>query len=344
MFLPKLTNSQKGLAPVVLIVVAALIGVVAVAAFQFFQKSSPSTPKQPKKIAILTSSDIHLTTVEGIKTGLKELGFVEGKDIVLDIKNPKGDRELIKKMAVEIVASSPDLIVPTSTTATKTILATLVQPTIPIVFVDVGNFQELGISDIKRPGGNMTGVVKENTKVGAKRMELLKEMVPAAKVFGMFINPKHVSFEELKAVHEEAAKKLGLGLKMYSITNEEELKKALNQVIKDRPDGFMTIPDALISGNDKLIAPPLRQAKIPTMDLNIGNAEKSGFLMIYGVYRFDVGKQGARIIAKVLQGESPGEIPVEFALEHRLEINGAVARELNLPIPESIRLRASKIY
>ena len=147
----------------------------------------------PKRIAIITASDLQLTAIDGVKAGLSELGYKEGINVIFDLKNPKGDRELTKKMAADIVASKPDLIVSASTTATKAVQEAVKGTNIPIVFVDVGTVAELGISNLQHPSGNITGVGTDSTRIAGKRMEILKEVVPTAKTFGVLINPNHVS-------------------------------------------------------------------------------------------------------------------------------------------------------
>ena len=118
----------------------------------------------------------------------------------------------------------------------------------------------------------------------------------------------------------------------------------MQKMIRDDAGAFMTVNDAVISGNSNLIVPPLKQAKIPSIDFNVERGVSSGYLMVYGAARFDVGKQGARMIYKVMQGEKPGDIPVEFFSALTFEINTALAREMDVKIPESLLLQASKVY
>ena len=322
---------------VILLIVTALI----------FFVSPPLTENgssAPKRIGMLLASDLQLASVEGIKAGFKELNLVEGKDFVIDLKNPKGDRDLTKKMAVEIVDSKPDLIVPVSTSASSAIKEANKDAQMPVVAVDVGNFKELGIENIQRPGGVMTAMVVDNVGVAPKRMEILRTLNPALKAIGVLVNPKHVSYDEIVKAHEDGAKKLGIKILWYEVTKKEEVSPAMARLVKDHPDAVMTTSEATISGNSDLIAPPLRKAKIVSMDFNIERGVSSGYLMVYGASRYDVGKQGARMISKVLAGEKPGDIPVEFASALTFEINAALAKEMGVKIPDSLLLQANKIY
>lgn len=300
-------------------------------------------PSTPKRIAILTASDLQLTAIDGVKAGLSELGYKEGVNVVFELQNPKGDRELTRKMAADIVASKPDLIVSASTTGSKAVQDAVKGTAIPVVFVDVGTLSELGISDIQHPAGNMTGVATDSTKVAGKRMEILKEVVPTAKTFSILVNPKHVSYSEIKKIHEEAAKALGVTVRFYNITSKEEISSVLAKLASEHPDGVMTTTESLISANAEQIAKALAQAKIPSIDFNEEKGVKAGYLIFYGVERFDTGKQGARLAAKVLKGESPNKIPIEFAVKSQLQISATLAKQMGITLPQSILRRANKI-
>ncbi|KKT41803.1 MAG: ABC transporter substrate binding protein [Candidatus Giovannonibacteria bacterium GW2011_GWA2_44_13b] len=298
----------------------------------------------PKRIAVLLASDLQLSSVEGLKAGLKEIGYVDGKDITIEVNNPKGDRDLTKKMAADIVALKPDLIVSISTSASSAVKGADKDAAIPVVFADVGNFSELGIENIQHPGGFMTGVVVDNVPAAPKRTELLKTLVPGMKKLGILVNDKHVSYNEILKAHEAGAEKLGIKIIWYNVSKKEDVSPAMEKLVADKVDAYMTTSEATISGNADLIAPVLRKAKIPSIDFNIERGVSSGYLMVYGVSRFDTGKQSARIADKVLRGAKPGDIPVEFASALQFEISTALAKEMNIKIPEPLLLQANKVY
>lgn len=306
-----------------------------------FQTHPKLEQKTTKKIAVLTASDTQLPAVSGIKSGLVELGLKENGDYTIEVFNPKGDKELAKSLALQILDSNPDLIVPVSTTATKAILEARANRSIPIVFVDVGNLKEIGIKDSHHPGSLVTGVASDSVQFADKRMELLLQAVPNAKIFGVLYNPNHISAEEIIRVHEEAASKLVVKIKFYQVDSEENIEKVLSQIKKDRPDGVLTSTDSLISTNAKKIAESMRLAKIPTIDFNAEMGIKSGYLMMFGALRSGTGNQGSRLIAKILRGETTENIPIEYSLNNKLELNTALAEEFNLIFPESLIIRAA---
>jgi len=326
-----------------LLIIVILILVVA-GLIYFVSPPSGKRASVPKKIAMLMASDLQLATVEGIKAGFKELGLVDGKDFIIDLKNPQGDRDLTKKMAQEIVVGKPDLIVSVSTSASAAVRDANQGAQIPVVAVDVGNFKELGIENLQHPGGFLTAVVVDNVGISPKRMEILRELLPNLKTIGVLVNNKHVSYNEIFNVHTEGAKKLGIKVLWYEVTKKEEVPPAMARLVKARPDAVMTTSEAVISGNSDLIAPVLTKAKIPSIDFNVERGVGSGYLMVYGASRFDVGKQGARMINKVINGTKPGDIPVEFASSLTFEINAALAKSFGLTIPEKLLLQATKVH
>ncbi|MBI2023284.1 ABC transporter substrate-binding protein [Candidatus Giovannonibacteria bacterium] len=321
----------------------AIIIAAAGAAWWFYLPKAEVAPPAARRLGVLLASDLQTATVDGIKDGLKELGYVEGKDYLLDVKNPKGDRELTKTYAKELVASKPSLLIPVSTTASSAIKEANATATLPVVFVDVGSLESLGITNLQRPGGTMTGVVVDNVLVSSKRMELLKELNPSLTNVGVLLNSKHVSYKTIKSVHDESAKSLGLEVKYYDITKADELPGMLAKIAKEKPQAIMTTTDANLSGNADIIAKALKDAKIPSIDFNSERGIKSGYLMVYGVTRYDTGKQGSLMIDRVLRGQAPGEIPIEFAGVPVLELNAATAKVINVTFPNSLLLQAETI-
>lgn len=336
---------QSGFAYLPVLILSLVLIIVAVG-FNTFSSLKPLEKRQQpplKRLGLLLASDLQTSTVDGIKEGLKQLGYVEGENILYDIKNPKGDRELTKKLASDIVASKPDVMIPVSTTATTAILEVNKDANLPTIFVDVGNIKSLKIADLRHPGGNITGIASDSLAVSGKRMEILKELVPDAKLLGILINPKHVSYEENIKVLEEASQALGVKLKLYNVSSVDDLKSVLDQLAKDKPDGMMTTTESILSENANIIAESLRVSKIPSIDFNEEKGINAGYLLLYGVSRFETGKQGARLIDKVLKGENPGEIPVEFSTALKLDVNTSLAEEFGITLPESILLRVGKV-
>ena len=327
-----------------LLIIVILILVIAGFVYFISPLSWRAQKSAPKRIAMLTASDLQLAAVDGIKAGLKEFNLVENVDYIIDLQNPKGDRDLTKKMAKDIVSSKPDLIIPISTTATSAVLDADKDAKIPVVAVDVGNFKEVGINDIERPGGFLSAVIADNIATAPKRMEILKTLLPNMKRVGVLANPKHVSYSEVVPTYTKSAKDLGVEIIWYLIAAKEDLGPVMAKAAKDHPDGFMITAEAIISGNPILIAPVLKKAKISSIDFNVEKGVSAGYMMVFGAARYDIGKQGARMVEKALRGQNPGDLPVEFVTPASFEINTKLADEMGIAVPKSLLLRATKTY
>lgn len=339
-------SKNLGFSSYVLLFFLAILAIAgAVFYSQVIQKSQqPTTPSQPpKRLAILVAGNPMLSVVDGIKDGLKELGYNEGKEVVYELKNPKGDNELMKKMAQEMVASKPDLLVSVSTSATTTLQEANKETGLPSVFVDVQNIQKLNIKSFDKPGGLRTGVVADNVRLLEKRMEILKELLPRAKIFATIGDPSHGNYQTEKEAYQKAAEILGVKFRTYDAKNNDEVKQALALISKDQPDGFLVSNQTLISNNHQVIADGLKKAKIPSIDSNAEFGIDVGYLLMFGFYRYETGKQGAVLIDKVLKGQDPGEIPIEFSKNPNLEINLVTAEEIGLSMPETFLSRAKRV-
>lgn len=328
------------------------IGLILVLAGGFVLYSLKNNPakkaetkfQNPKKIILLTSADLQLAGVDGFKSELKNLGYVDGKDVSLQLFNAKSDSKMVTEIAEDAVAANPDLIVVFSTSETSALLKARGDKPVPVVFIDVGNFKETGVTDLTHPGHHISGVVVTSVQFGGKRMEILKELLPDVKTVGFLADPKHVNFSADKQVVEQTAKDLNIKLISYYVSNKTEVDKAIAQIIKDHPDALMLGVETAISDQSKVIAKAMRDAKIPTVDHNAEKGVYDGYLIMFGLYRSEAGVMGAKIVDKVLKGQDPGDIPIDALSTLNLEINQTAAKDIGITIPKSLLLKAKKIY
>ena len=342
--------NNYGFSLIIVIIVLACLGVIGYFLGQKFFLNNKNSQIQPKpqvtvkKVILLTSADLQLAGIDAFKSELKNLGYVDGKNVNLQLFNAKSDKNMVVKIAEDAIAAKPDLIVVFSTSETSALLKAKGDKTIPIVFIDVGNFKETGITDLNHPGNHITGVVVTSVQFGGKRMEILKELLPNLKTVGFLADPKHVNYEADKLVVEKAAKDLNINLKSYLASTKPEVEAATKQIVKDHPDALMLGVETAITDQSKIISPAMRAAKIATMDHNAEKGVSEGYLMVYGLYRSDAGESGAKIVDKVLKGEDPGNIPVEVLSNLHLEINETAAKDVGVTIPKSFLLRAKRVY
>ncbi len=277
-------------------------------------------------------------TVEGLRAGLRELGFEEGRDVVFDIRFTQGKPQAAPAAAEALIGAGVDLIVTSSEASTRAAKQATQQ--IPIVFTLVGDPVEAGIlRTIARPGGNVTGISSLTTELAAKRLEILHTLAPnAGRVWAIHDGDDPSSIAAMQRA-TDAAKQLKLELVSRPVQNEQQLKDAIGDI---RPGDALLPPDA---GRLDIPAALLElsvSAGIPavfTGSLWVGH----GGLASYGPDYRAQGVQAARLVAKILRGARAGELPVERADKIDLAVNVETASRLRLAVPRKILLRADTI-
>ena len=292
-------------------------------------------------IMIRDSGQSESDTVKGLRDGLKGLGYLEGKNILIEVRNARGDRRILKSTAVELVGKKIDLIFTTGTAATLVAMAATTE--IPIVFRHPLDPVALGlVKSMDRPGGNVTGVAALSVQKAEKRLVILKEIVPTLRrvlIFYDHYNPiSRVHF----AIAEKAATKLGLEVAEYSIKNGKELRDALNRFKRREGDALYHVSDVLVQSQAEYIFKVARQKRLPTMFGRVNWAAR-GSLAGYGPNYYEMGRQAASVIEKILKGASPGSLPIERAYKFDLYINLRTASIIRVKVPPEVLKRADKV-
>jgi putative tryptophan/tyrosine transport system substrate-binding protein len=271
---------------------------------------------------------------------LRELGWIEGRTVAIEVRWAEGRNERYADIAAEFVRLKVDVIV-TQGTATV-IAARQATSVIPIVFAGaadpVGN--DL-VASLARPGGNVTGLSNQATDLAAKRLELLREIVPAfgrVAIMGNVGNPAIVL--EMREV-QAAARMLGLEVAILEIRRAEDIASAF-PALQVRADALYVAADPLLGTNRIRINTLALGARLPTMH-DFREYVEAGGLMSYGPNLVDVFRRSADFVDKILRGAKPDDIPVEQPTKFDLVINLTTAKALGLTIPESFLLRADEV-
>jgi putative ABC transport system substrate-binding protein len=294
-------------------------------------------------ISILLASDMFLPlSAEGLKEGMSELGYEEGRDVIYSVYNAKGDVNKLKLMAKEIVESRPDVICPSIITAIDAVKETGTD--LPVVFLESMYPVEFGLAkSLNRPGTNYTGTSNMTGPMSGKRLELLKEMFPGIKKAAVICNPDNpvsrFSLEETKM----AAKKLDIELDVHLVYKHEEVDKAIAKVEAGTAEALLLNPDFMVFSRLDRIAEMSLRKKIPTMGIDSAQVQR-GILASYGGGLKEIAHQAARHVDKVLKGVPPGEIPIEAPRRYKLFINLKTAEGIGADLPEDILLRAEGYY
>lgn len=272
--------------------------------------------------------------------GLRELGYVEGKTIIIEYRSAGWNRELLPGLAAELVGLKVDLIVAAGLTIQAAKDAT---KTIPIVMPATPDPVGAGfVGSLARPGGNVTGLSFMAPDLGGKRLELLKEAVGKVSRLAVLWNSASRSSEtEWKAMQPNAGA-LGIKLESRPVRNADEFLKAFSDMSVRRPDGVITILDTLTSSYSKIIADWALQARLPTM-FGYGAAAEAGGLMSYAPRFPDLYRRAAYYVDRILKGTTPADLPVEQPTKFEFIINLKTAKQIGVTIPPEVLYRADKL-
>jgi putative ABC transport system substrate-binding protein len=279
--------------------------------------------------------------LEALRQGLRDLGWVEGRNIAVEVRYAEGKTDQLPALAAELVRLKVDLIVTRTTPAA--LAAKQATTTIPIVIGAAADPVGSGIvASLARPGGNITGWTHLGLELRAKYLELLKEAVPAATRFGVLWNPSNQVHEPSLKIIEAAAQRLKVELHLAGVQDPKEIEPTMSALVGKRVQALVVFPDGMFIAQIPLIIALAARSRLPTMYGDREFAEAGG-LMAYGVNFVDMNRHGASFVDKILKGAKPADLPVEQATKFELVINLKTAQALQLTIPQSLLPRADQI-
>jgi putative ABC transport system substrate-binding protein len=292
-----------------------------------------------RRIGLMASSS--LPPIESFQKKLQELGYVEGKNLIIEYRFAEGLDDRYPTFASELVSLSVDLIVTWGTPAA--IAAKRATTKIPIVLGAVGDVVNTGIvSNLARPEGNITGFTALNVELEAKRLELLKEVIPRltrVAVLGNSLNPlNRVNLDTAR----RAGQKLSVAIEAFEVQNSQEVEVALRRLIESRPDAALLASDTLLLTERKQIADAMARNRIPTIYPFREYAEVGGFI-IYGANVSILFQRAAGYVDRILKGERPDNLPVQQATAFELIINMKAAAGLGLTLSPIVLVRADEV-
>jgi putative ABC transport system substrate-binding protein len=278
---------------------------------------------------------------EAFRQGLRDLGWVEGRNIVIEYRWAGGRRERLADLATELVQLKVDIIL--GSTTPGALAAKKATKTIPIV-IPVSN-DPVGsglVESLARPGGNVTGFSFIAQDMTQKRLELLKEVDPGITRVAALLNPTHPRSAAELSEGEVAARELGMQLQVLAVRNPTELESAFSAVITERADGLIVLSDRLFFNIRGRLAEFAAGRRVPSIHYAKEFVEAGG-LMSYGPNTTDMYKRAAILVDKILKGAKPADLPVEQPTKFDLVINLKTARALGLTIPPSLLPRADQV-
>jgi len=279
--------------------------------------------------------------LDAFRQGLRELGYIEGQNIVIEYRFASGQVERLPKLAAELVRLNPDVLVTPGTPAS--VAAKQATSTIPIVVAGVADAVGAGlIANLARPGGNITGLTGISAELGGKRLELLKEVTPKASRVAVLYNPADRSNVLVLKELQESAPALRLTLQPLEVRGPGEFEGAFVAMSRKRAHALFGAAGILTTGHRKAIVDLAAKSRIPAMWGERQFVEAGG-LMSYAVNFYDQVRRAATYVDKILKGAKPADLPVEQPTKFELVINLKTAKSLGLTIPQSLLQRADEV-
>ncbi len=303
------------------------------------QMSDVDHKKKMHKVAVLIGQDAHAPAFLGFKEKMTQLGYIEGSNISYQVLNGKGDAKLVEKYAEELVSQNPEIIVTSSTSATKPVIKLTKQ--IPIVFLASGNVEEL-VEHQPFSGTNVTGIASAETDITGKRLESLLQLKPDMKRVGLVYNPTTNAYKKAYNLAYDAAPKIGLQLIDIPVASIEESTKTSPTLAQKKLDAILLLP----TGGITTIAEPLVKSATQQKILSSCATEeaiKNGCMTGLVSNLKSMGVQGASMVDRIFQGMKPSEIAIENALTSNFVINLNTVKSMNLKIAQTVLESADKL-
>ena len=290
-------------------------------------------------LGLTSATSVQAARIEAFRSGLHNLGYIEGKNIQIEFRFAGGDNDRLPGLVAELIGLDVDVIV---TYATGIPAARRMTMTTPIVMATFGDAVATGVvASLAHPGGNITGSTFFSPELTAKRLELLKEVVPSLNSVGvLLIRDNEMNGPSLKVL-EGTANALGVGIRSFEARGPADFENAFSTWTDEKIGAVVVGDHAFLVANTDVIAALATKHRLPS----IGPLElaASGGLMAYGVSFSDMFRRAAVFVDKILKGAKPGDIPVEQAAKIQTIVNRKTAKSIGIELPISLLLRADEV-
>ena len=278
---------------------------------------------------------------DALRKGLRELGYIEGQNLVMEYRSADGRAESFPALAADLVRLNVDVIV---TRGTPSALAAWnATKTIPIVMASIGNAIGTGLAaNLARPGGNVTGLTAINTDTEGKRLELLKEAVPGVVRMAAIYNMGNPTFALRWKQVELAARALGTECQLLDVRKPDDIGRAFTTATAQKVGALLMTIDGLMQPNQRMILELAAKHRLPAIYPTREFVENGG-LMAYGVSYPDLYRRAATYIDRIFKGANPADLPIEQPTKFELVINLKTAKTLGLDVPDRMLARADEV-
>ena len=296
-------------------------------------------PATVPRIGILVSGSptTHKFLVDGFTSGLRELGYVQGRDAVLEYRFAEGKLDRMPSLAADLVRLKADVIVAGGIPAVRA--AKGATSTIPIVVWGAADLVAAGlVTSLARPGGNITGFHDLSPELSGKRLELLKETIPRLTRVAVLWSPPTLQLPEIEA----AARALGMQLQLVEVRAPDQFQSAYAAMIQERANALIIVQNSFTLVHRRQLLELAKKSRLP-MVCEGSEWAPDGCLMTYGPDRDDAIRRAAGLVDRILKGATPGDLPIEQPRKLHLAINLKTAQALGLTLPQSVLLRANHV-
>ena len=302
--------------------------------------TTAAAQQQPMRlVGILDNAPNANTMFEAFVEGMRDLGYVEGRDIAY-VRRVSSDPNAMPALAAELVRSGAQVLVTAGPPAVNA--CRRATSSIPVVFLAVGNPVSAGmVASLAHPGGNLTGLSFDNDFLSGKRLDLLRQMVANLRQVVVFYAGSHQSKSSMAATGQ-TAQDLGLELRWQPVATAEDFEPAFAAAAAARVEALDVLAHPFFNDNRALLAELAAKYRLPAI-CETGEYVRSGCLMAYGPVFADMGRRGAAFVDKILKGANPGDLPVEVTTKFALSINLKTAKALGLDIPPTLLAAADEV-
>jgi putative ABC transport system substrate-binding protein len=294
-------------------------------------------PARMNRVGVLTTGAG--STERDLRESLRDLGYIEGRDVVLEMRETKGNSQLVDQLALELARLKVDVIVATNPAAV--LGAKRATTTIPIVMVHTPDPVELGlVASLARPGGNITGVTSLSVDLTIKQLELLKEAVPRASRITVLWNPDNPWHPVAVKGLREGGRSLDVQLQILEVRAPDEFESAFRTSTRERARAVLVLADPMTYAHRHRLATLAVRHRLPLMG-SLREYAEAGAVMSYWADGRELLRRAAGYVDRILKGARPGDLPIEQPTKYELVVNSKTAKALALTIPQSLLLRAT---
>jgi putative ABC transport system substrate-binding protein len=288
----------------------------------------------------LVSASSHASRTAALRAGLRDLGYIEGKNLVIEFRWAEGNYERLPALAEELVRLKVDVLLTHG--ASGAFAAKRATSTIPIVITAAGDMVELGlVSSLSRPGGNITGLSLFSAAYTAKRLELMKEAIPSLTKAALLLNPDNATYRLVVQEVETTAKALNVELRKFEARLPGDIERAFSAMADEKIEGVVIHEDTVLLANAAMIANLAMSQRLPSC--GFPELVKAGGLIAYGINFPDMDYRATTFVDKILKGAKPGDLPVERSTKFDVIVNLKTAKAIGVTLPTAILLRADEV-